>query len=153
MFVLTLFYVFLYRCGEIPINIIFRQFLLKVKLRKLISEPDLYKSVILARNDFFHHRNNKYNCWLFNPSWKVQPCLAILDKNSRYYFFNMQQPKNGSKSYVIHPQRNPMAHILPAPTSDQLCHAGIQSRAIKSIKLFAWYLISLGLRPAYDIWL
>ena len=41
----------------------------------------MYKSAILACNDFFHDRNDKYDCWLFNPPWKVQPCLAILDKN------------------------------------------------------------------------
>ena len=47
---------FFCRCGEIPINSIFQQFLPKVILKKLISEPDMYKSVILARNDFLSQK-------------------------------------------------------------------------------------------------
>ena len=123
IFVLTLVYVFLCRCGEIPIHIIFQQFFLQVIFKKLISEPDIYKSLISARNDFFRHGNDKYDCWLFNPSWKVEPCLAILDKKSGYIFLTYSDHNNSSKLYVIHPARNPMAHILPAPTFDQLCLA------------------------------
>ena len=29
---------------------------------KMISEPDIYKSVISSRNDFFRHGNDKYDC-------------------------------------------------------------------------------------------
>ena len=102
--------------------------------KKSISEPDMYKSVISARNDFFRHGNDNYYFWLFIPSWKVQPCLVILDKNSGYNFLTCCDHNNGSTLYVIHPPRNPMAHILPAPTSDQLCHAIIHSRTIKPMK-------------------
>ena len=94
----------------------------------------MHKSNILASNDFFCHGNNKYDCWLFNPSWKVQPCLTILDKNFKYNFLTCSDHNNGSKSYIINPPRNPMVHILPTPTSDQLCHAVIQSRTIKPMK-------------------
>ena len=92
------------------------------------------KSVILARNDFFRHGNDKYDCCLFDTSWKVQPCLAILDKYLRYIFLTCSNYNIGSKSYVFHPPRKRMAHIFPAPRSDQLCNAAIQSRTIKLMK-------------------
>ena len=65
---------------------------------------------------------------------KVQPCLAILDKNFDYIFLTCSNHHNGSKLYVIHPPRKPTAHILPTPISDQLCHAIIQSRTFKPLK-------------------
>ena len=106
----------------------------KTHIKKLISEPDIYKSVISAHNDFFRYGNNKYDCWLFNPSWKVQQCLAILDINSGCNFLSCSDHNNGSKLYVIHPPGYPMVYILPTSTSDQLFYAVLQNRAVKPLK-------------------
>ena len=103
----------------------------------IFCQKSYYKNRFLnqtCKSLLFWHGNNKCDYWLFNPSCKVQPSLPILDKNSVYNFLTCSKHNNGSKLYVIYPPRNPMAHILPATTSDQLWHVVMQSCTIKPIK-------------------
>ena len=101
----------------------------------MIEPYNKFNFVISARDDYVREEGDE-DLLLFNPKWKVQPSIAFIEGKGPCVL-SCRDHDFGNKFFMIHPCRQPK-HILPAETSDQLCHAVIKSRTIKPVKASAF---------------
>lgn len=130
---------FVDECGYIPF---FRLLKLKFPEKKL---PLSYK-VIGIKNYTKHHRNTSdvfvgmrsdyfdsaYD-FMENNNWRVQPCIRFL-KGQGLFLCTCKEHDGGSVVNYIHPPRNPVSSIYPSTNGDQLAHAVLKPRVVKTIK-------------------
>ena len=126
---------FVFRCGHVPLDVIFQRYLSQHILDKVYTE-DLHKIYInrveYARNDFIRSSVSDYDCWLLNQEWFVLPTIRII-KDYCPVVLTCQYHHKGNKAMMIHTPRLPK-HILPSKYSDQLAHAVIHSQTVRPMR-------------------
>ena len=126
-------------CGYIPF---FRVLMLKFPHRKL---PLSYKSIHIKQYNKHHRtisdvfvgiRSDYFNggyYFMDNNKWKVQASVRIV-KGKGLFICTCKEHDGGSVVSYLHPPRNPMSSIYPSSNGDQLAHAVLKPRVIKTIK-------------------
>ena len=126
---------FVFRCGHVPLDVIFQRYLSQHIFDKVYTE-DLHKKYINrvenARNDFIRSSVSDYDCWLLNEEWYVLPTIRII-KDYCPVVLTCQYHHKGNKAMMIHTPRLPK-HILPSKYSDQLAHAVIHSQTVRPMR-------------------
>ena len=125
---------FIFRCGQVSIDIIYQRYLRKVKL-KMISDLDRIKYVAYCRDDYFRF-DEEYDCLLLNKDWKVVPSVCLMDDGGACIMTCKDHDK-GCFKCMIHPPRQPN-HNLSSQYADQLCHAVIKPRTVTTSKANAY---------------
>ena len=126
---------FIHDCGHIKFDVIFQRHFPKCIIDTISTDIDRYK-VISSRDDYLRSEIKDYDTILTNQEWKVLPRIAIVDGHGPM-FLSCLKHNNGCKHNYIHPMRIPN-HIIPSRHGDQLCHAVLKPRTIKSMKAGAY---------------
>ena len=121
---------YIHECGQIPFDLVCRRYLPKVHFKTINNENKLSK-LYSARDDFFRYDIEDYDCWVLNPEWKVIPNINVSEVGG-LNVCTCRNHNGGTKKFYLHTPRTP--HHLPSYESDQLSHAIIRSRTIRSFK-------------------
>jgi len=61
--------------GHLPFDLICQRSFSKVKIKTIHKSYDLVK-MYSSRDDYIRYDVNDYDCWVFNPDWKVIPNMV-----------------------------------------------------------------------------
>ena len=119
---------FLHSAGEIDIVLVLQRYLRKINLN---SDGDDLAVIDPARDDYIRKTFDDYDTWLHNPNWRVAPTIVM--KNGIPYVLTCKDHNGGSSYLHVHCLRwktNISSHL-----SDQLCHAVVKPRTVKTMKV------------------
>ena len=123
---------FIQECGSFPVDVFFQRILRKCRIHLVTKNKNRIHFIESAREDYIRNSMNSYDCWLFNPEWKIMPSIMFNNDNSPV-IFTCKNHNEGTKKKYIHVPRQPN-HILPSSSGDQLAHAVIKLRSIRPLK-------------------
>ena len=72
---------YLHQSGQFEIDILVQNHLKKCHL-KLINPASRLDFIESSRSDYLRKNDNDYECWFFNPLWKIYPCIIFNSKNT-----------------------------------------------------------------------
>ena len=119
---------FIHKAGYLDFHIVIQRYISKVILFD-IDYAEIAK-VDPARDDFCRDSYFDYNVWLWNPKWRVLPTIVMIENTP--YVLTCNDHNGGDTLLQVHCCR--WKSNLPAPISDQLCHAVMKSRTVKNVK-------------------
>ena len=96
---------YIHECGQIPFDLVCRRYLPKVHFKTINNEKQLSK-LYSARDDFFRYDIDDYDCWVFNPEWKVIPNVNV-SEDTGLNVCTCRNHNNGAKKFYIHTPRTP----------------------------------------------
>ena len=117
---------FLHHAGSINLNLIIQRYLPKC----ILFDNDT-TTIDPSRDDFIRDNTNDYDKWLGNVLWKVMPTIII--KNGVPFVLSCKDHDGGDCHFHLHCPR--WSTNLSAHFSDQLCHAVVKPRTIKTMKI------------------
>lgn len=120
---------FLHRHGQVSLDMLLQRYLPRCILKRQYSNKNSFKYFESMREDFIRDNDDDYDSWLFNPEWTVRPTITIIEGVP--VIMTCDDHNKGTRSYIIHPARSPLNHILPSTYSDQIAHCSIRTRTIK----------------------
>ena len=121
---------FLHHCGYIDIEIILQRYIEKCDL-SVVDAANKLSTVTHTRDDYIHNSIYNYDMWLHNKKWKVLPTIVFVDGCPK--ISTCKDHNKGCRLIQIHCCR--WKTNLSAPISDQLCHAVVQPRTVKNMKI------------------
>ena len=119
---------FLHHAGTMNLNVVFQRYLCKCYL---LDDSNALTKIEPARDDFIRENKSDYDKWLENIAWRVLPTIVM--KDGTPMVLTCKDHCDGSSHFHLHCPRTPTN--ISAHLSDQLCHAVVKPRTVKTMKI------------------
>ena len=121
-----------FRVGELPLDVTLNRYFSGGDL-PMMREARSMNKARSSRDDFIRSDRNEYTPLLANEKWPVLPCM-YMSKSQGMVFATCRHHKHGTTDQYLHLPRQPQRYIVPTKEPDQLSHAVVKPRTIRSMK-------------------